>query len=52
MSDGSKHGWYVVYLPTLISLPLFIFVAMIHEYHIAQNARANSIKELNYRRNI
>lgn len=49
MSDGSKRGWYVVYLPTLISLPLFICVAMINEYYIAQNARINSINELNYK---
>lgn len=49
MTSGSKHGWYVVYLPTLIAMPLFLFVAMINEYHIANNAKKNSITELTYK---
>jgi len=49
MAAGSKRGWYVAYLPALISLPLFLLVSVINEYHIAENAQQNAINELNYK---
>jgi len=49
MAAAIKRGWYVVYLPALISLPLFMLVSLINEYHISANARHNAINELNYK---
>ena len=49
MAAAIKRGWYVVYLPALISLPLFMLVSLINEYQIAANARHNAINELSYK---
>ena len=41
-----KRGWYVVFLPALISLPLFLLVAMVNEYHNTNNAKRYALIEL------
>lgn len=49
MSKSLKRGWYVVYLPTLISLPLFLLVAFINEVNIKENAQVKVLEELYYK---
>lgn len=49
MSKSLKQGWYVVYLPTLISLPLFLLVAFINEVNIKENAKKIALQELHYK---
>lgn len=49
MSTSLKRGWYVVYLPALISLPLFVLVAFINEVNIKGNAKDKVSQELQYK---
>jgi len=49
MSTSLKRGWYVVYLPMLISLPLFLLVAFFNEVNIKENAKSAILEELNYK---
>jgi len=49
MNTSFKRGWYVVYLPALISLPLFLMVALVNEINIKENAKNQIIEELQYK---
>lgn len=48
MATRRTRGWYVNYLPTLISFPLFILVTIHNEYQIANNVEHNAKQVLEY----
>lgn len=48
MATKRKRGWYVNYLPALISFPLFVLVTFLNEYQISLNAQQSAKQVLEY----
>ena len=49
MSTMLKRGWYVVFLPALISLPVFSLVTIVNEINIQESTRQQISKQLEYK---